>query len=389
MALPGKTPVGLVLVLWFAGLCAAAQFAKISLIFPELRTIYSQFCNITGFLVTLLSLVGVFLGLFTGMIVARFGIRKPLLSALFLGSALSAFQATLPAFWLMLASRFIEGLSHLMIVVTAPTLIARISADRDRPVTLTLWGTFFGVAFAIVGVVAPPLIRSFGVPALFIAHAVAMLVAAMAISTLLPRLEAKVDAATSFSFKDVLLRHVETYRSPFIAAPALGWLFYTLSFVSIITILPTLLPDEDRTIANVALSLASIASSITLGAYLLRRMAAVQVIKLGFLLSALCVVGLATFPVSMWMATALFASLGLVQGASFAAVPQLNPDPHDQAYANGALAQMGNLGNLTGTVILLQMLESFGRWGLIYFGIVCYALGFATHSWLQARRSSA
>jgi MFS transporter, DHA1 family, inner membrane transport protein len=383
---PGKTSVSLVLALWFAGLCAAAQFAKISLIFPELRAIYGDYGNATGFLITLLSLVGVVLGLFTGMIVARFGARKPLLGALLLGSLLSALQATLPGFWLMLASRFIEGLSHLMIVVTAPTLIARISTDRDRPVTLTLWGTFFGVAFAIVGLVAQPLIKTFGVPSLFIAHAIAMIVAAIAIFALLPRTETKAAATASFSVKEILLRHAATYRSPWIAAPALGWLFYTLSFVSLITILPTLLPESERTIANVALSLASISSSVTLGAYLLRQMAAVEVIKLGFLLSALCIAGLAIFPAAVWIAIALFASLGLVQGASFSAVPELNSDPRDQAYANGALAQMGNAGNLTGTVILLQMLDSFGRSGLIYFGVTCYALGFAVHSWLAVRR---
>jgi MFS transporter, DHA1 family, inner membrane transport protein len=387
MAQPGKTPIGLVLVLWFAGLCAAAQFAKISLIFPELRAIYAGHGTATGFLVTLLSLVGVVMGLFTGMIVARFGIRRPLLGALILGSLLSAFQATLPTFWLMLASRFVEGLSHLTIVVTAPTLIARISADRDRPMTLTLWGTFFGVAFAIVGAVAQPLIKSSGVPALFIAHAIAMFAAAIAIYAMLPRTKTNVDATRSFSFNDVLRRHVETYRSPFIAAPALGWLFYTLSFVSFMTILPRLLPEGERALANVILPLAGIASSMIFGVYLLRHLPAVQVIKMGFLLSGLCVMGLAIFPASVWMATALFASLGLVQGASFTAVPQLNPDPHAQAYGNGALAQMGNLGNLAGTVILLQMMDSFGRWGLIYFGIACYALGFATHSWLLARRS--
>jgi MFS transporter, DHA1 family, inner membrane transport protein len=70
----------------------------------------------------------------------------------------------------------------------------------------------------------------------------------------------------------------------------------------------------------------------------------------------------------------------------FSAIPQLNPDPRAQAYANGALAQMGNLGNLTGTVILLWLLDQLGQMGLIIFGLACYAAGLAVHMWLERRR---
>jgi MFS transporter, DHA1 family, inner membrane transport protein len=191
---PARTPLGLIFVLWLAGLCAAGQFAKISLVFPELQTIYPGHGTTAGFLVTLISFMGVVLGLFTGMIVARFGFRKPLIVALLLGAVLSAMQATLPPFAVMLASRFVEGLSHLLIVVAAPTLIARVSTDRSRPLTMTLWGTFFGVAFALVGFLGLPLVKAFGLPALFIAHAAAMLAVAAALVMMLPRSEVQASA---------------------------------------------------------------------------------------------------------------------------------------------------------------------------------------------------
>jgi MFS transporter, DHA1 family, inner membrane transport protein len=387
MSSPARTPIALIFTLWLAGLCAAAQFAKISLIFPELQTVYPGHGTAAGFLVTLISFMGVVLGLFTGMIVARFGFRKPLISALLLGAALSAMQATLPPFPVMLASRFAEGLSHLAIVVAAPTLIARVSTDKSRPLTMTLWGTFFGVAFALVGFLGLPLVRTHGIPALFMAHAVAMLAVAAALWAMLPRSEVQVGAIAGLSFTEVVARHVETYRSPSMSAPALGWLFYTLSFVSMLTVLPGLLPQDQRAVAASTMPLAGIAISLTLGMQLLRHTTAVQVVKLGFLLSAVCMLLMWVFDTSGWVAIALFAVLGLVQGATFAAVPQLNHDARHQAYANGAMAQMGNLGNLTGTVVLLWLLQNLGHNGLIIFGLACFVSGLAVHLWLHHKRT--
>jgi MFS transporter, DHA1 family, inner membrane transport protein len=383
---PARTPIALVFTLWLAGLGAAGQFAKVSLFFPELIAVYPGHGTTAGFLVTLISLMGVGLGLFAGMIIARFGFRKPLLIALGLGSALSAIQATLPAFPLILATRFIEGLSHLAIVVAAPTLIARISSDAHRPIAMTVWGTFFGVAFAAMGLLGLPLVKAYGVPVIFLAHAAMMLTVAVCLFLMLPRAEVQVGAISGLSFTEVMTRHVETYRSPFIAAPALGWLFYTLSFVSLLTVVPGLLPEAQRSFAATIMPIAGIVTSMVIGVALLRRFTAVQVIKLGFLLSGMCMLLFWPLKESAGIAIALFAVLGLVQGASFSAVPELNHDPRAQAYANGAMAQMGNLGNLTGTVVLLWLLDVAGHTGLILFGLFCYVGGLAVHQWLEWKR---
>jgi MFS transporter, DHA1 family, inner membrane transport protein len=373
------TPFGLILALWAAGLCAAGQFAKISLIFPELLRLYPDAGSSAGFLVSLLSFLGVCLGLIAGMVVARFGYRSLLLAALVLGAVISAYQALLPPFHLMLTSRLLEGASHLVIVVAAPTLIAQVSADRHRGAAMTIWGTFFGVAFALVAWLGLPLVNAHGPASLFVAHSAAMAVVAAVLFVMPPREKHLSSDTGALNVLEILKQHVETYRSAFIVAPAMGWLFYTLAFVSLLTLLPNYVAADNRAFVAGAMPLASIISSMTLGLFLVRYMAATQVVIAGFMLAIACVIFLWFFAGSVLGCVALFAALGLVQGASFASVPELNKDARTRAYANGAMAQMGNLGNLSGTPLLLLMMAGLGFNGLILFALSCYLAGIAIH----------
>ena len=389
MDAPDKTRFGLVLLLWVAGLCAAAQFAKFSVAFPAIRSLYPEAGGSLGFLVSILSLMGIVFGTTAGLIIARIGFRRLLLSALVLGAAVSAYQATLPGLVPMLASRVIEGLSHLVIVVAAPTLIAQVSARRHRAMTLTLWGTFFGVAFSLVAWLGLPLVSRHGLHGLFLVHGMLMAAIALVLYFRLPRLVHTPQEQALPGLRELLRRHGEIYASARMSAPALGWLFYTLTFVSLLTLLPDLVRPQDRVLVTGAMPLASVAGSLTIGLALLRRFPAFQVVIMGFA-AAMVIIGLLALDSdNAFLCIALFGALGLVQGASFAAVPQLNDRPQTQAYANGALAQMGNLGNTCGTPLLLAILVTAGFVGAVAFLLLCFALGIAVHVVTHRRRMTA
>lgn len=387
-SLQNSASVGLVFVLWVAGLGAAAQFAKISVMFPNLRELYPLAGPEVGLLVSLIGFLGIGLGLFAGLIVARIGFRKLLLAALALGALMSLYQATLPPFAMMLASRLVEGASHLVIVVAAPTLIARLSSDRYRGLAMTVWSTFFGVAFALVAWFGIPLVGAYGLASLFVAHALVLAISAAALTVWLPSDRRQQDAGSTLTFREILLEHKRAYSSPFIAAPAIGWLFYTLTFVSLLTVLPDLVPPEDRAFVAGAMPLAGIASAMFCGIVILPRLSAVNTVVLGFALSMGTIPFLWSGTGTSWACIVLFGMLGLVQGASFAAVPELNRDTESQARANGAVAQMGNLGNTLGTPLLLALLAAFGPGGMIWSVTACYCAGIGAHVWLRNRRRS-
>ncbi len=377
----------LVAILWLAGLGAAAQFAKIAVILPELAAIYPAAGAGLGFLVSLIGVLGIAFGLVAGLLAARLGPRRLLVGGLALGAAVSAAQAGLPPIPAMLASRVLEGASHLAVVVAAPTLIAAIATPAARPFAMTLWGTFFGVAFAVVAWLGLPLVAWSGVPALFLAHAAWMALAAGTLAALLPD-EAR-EARPMPQAGEILRRHATAYRDAAISAPAIGWLFYTMAFVSLLAILPGLVSPGERAFVAGAMPLASIAASMTLGVALLRFVSAVAVTAIGFAASAALALALLVDPGSPTLCIALFAALGLVQGATFAAVPELVADPADRALANGAMAQTGNLGNAIGTPLLLAVMTGAGVGPMLVLAAGLQAAGLAAHLVLARRRAAA
>ncbi len=376
-----------VLLLWAAGLGAATQFAKIAVPFAEVALLYPDNAGSIGWLLSIISLIGALLGALSGAIAGRVGPASLLISGLILGGAISLFQATLPGFGIMLTSRVLEGLSHLAIVVAAPTLIAQITRGRARDVAMVLWSTFFGVAFALNAWIGLPLVQQFGLQAYFALHGCLMVLIAGLIAACRLRVDLGPATVANWDLQTFAWAHVRTYSSPFVSAPAIGWFFYTLTFVSLLAILPGRLPDDISAQIAGLMPLAGIALSLLAVPFLLSVMPCVAVVTLGFGLGIVTIAAaLLGFSLAV-ICVVLFAVLGLVQGGSFAAVPELNETANAQALGYGALAQMGNAGNLIGTPVLLAILWRTSQGGMLIAVIGFYAAAMVAHFWLARRRA--
>ncbi|MEX0307768.1 MAG: MFS transporter [Ruegeria sp.] len=377
-----------VVLIWFAGLGAATQFAKIAVPFADIGLLYPDQAAVIGWLLSIISMMGAALGAISGAITARIGPSRLLLSGLVLGGVLSLLQASLPGFQSMLASRVVEGLSHLAIVVAAPTLIAQITTGRARYNAMVLWSTFFGVAFALNAWLGLPIVDRFGIPAYFALHGALMLSVAGLIMLSRLKTDLGLSDGMSWGLSSVLDIHLKTYRSPFISAPAIGWFFYTLTFVSLLAILPGRLPEDQGASIAALMPLAGIVLSWLLVPFLLTVLSCVTVVNLGFGLGTLTIIALFLGAPLAFGCIALFAVLGLVQGGSFAAVPELNDTAETQALSYGAIAQMGNAGNLLGTPILLAILLGADEAGMFIAVAAFYVTAILVHLVLARRRRS-
>lgn len=382
-----QTAFGRIFLLWGAGLGAAAQYGKVSVIYDRLPSIYPDAGAALGFVVSVVGFVGIVFGVVAGLLVARVGYKRALVWALWGGAAVSACEALLPPLPIMLGLRMLEGVSHLVIVVAAPTLIAQFSAVRHRGFTLTLWSTFFGVSFTALVWAGLPMVDVLGLESLFAVHALWMAAFGLILWPLLPELPRS--AGPALSLRSVARDHLTLYRSPSLAAPGLGWFFYTFCFLALLTLLPPYINPGVRALVIGAMPLISIVVSMSAGVWLMRFVSAIAVVQVGFAGCVLCLIWLMLAEGDALACFVLAGALGLVQGASFAAVPQLNPEAVDQARANGAMAQMGNIGNTLGTPALAALALVGGYTALLGTTIAVMTLGAVLHVYLARKRQIA
>jgi MFS transporter, DHA1 family, inner membrane transport protein len=373
-----------IFALWAAGLGAAAQFGKMSVAFPALEGLYAAHLGVgIGLMLSIVGVVGLVFGTTAGLLVAQIGPKRAIVAALAVGALVSALQASFPPYPVMLASRVVEGASHLAIVVVGPTMIAGLARQRFQGAAMTLWSSFFGVTYAVLFYFGPAMVLEQGPALLFYLHAGWMAAICLILALLLPKDPKSVARPSG----DLLAQHKAIYASPFVAAPAMGFACYTVTYVAVLTILPSLMGARGGFI-GVAMPLVSISVSLTLGVWLLQRLSAVKLVQAGFAVAAFAAAMLWVFwgqEIAVGFALLVAASLGIVQGASFAGLAQLNPSATDRAGAAGAIAQLGNLGTTSGTPFLVWAVAQAGESGLALFLIFFSLLGIVIHA-VQARR---
>ncbi|WP_420863198.1 MFS transporter [Algirhabdus cladophorae] len=386
-ALP-KYPIAVILLIWLAGLGAAAQFGKLAVAFGALRQIYDVSEVWLGFLMSSVGVVGLVFGVVGGVIVDRIGLRKMLLLGLLVSGFISLLQSLMPVYPVLLASRFVEGIAHLVIVVAAPVLVAQYASDRLRPAFMTLWGAFFGVSYAVIAVIAGPVIARFGVGGLIFGHGIYMLILALILLAVLPTAPRQRDQPPRLSIKDWVTVHVQIYRSPWLSAAALGFVWYTMMYIALLAYLPDFMTPKEAAVASGLMPLLSIVVSLTLGVWMLSRMGGVRVVIWGFALMGVAGFLVLVAPASLfWAALVITGISGIIPSGSFSSLSELNTSETDRAYAMGAMAQMGNVGTTCGAPLLAALLVTRNPTAFAIFIALCSAIGICVVAWLRIRRS--
>ena len=364
--------IALIVTLWVAGLLAGAQFAKVSVLLPEFRLLYAAHGEDIAWLLTLVSITGAILGGLAGNFAIRVGLKRFLVASLLAAGGLSFWQATYPPFAIMAVSRILEGVTHLGIVVTAPALMAQASSVKWRGATMALWSTFFGVSFAIFAWFGVPHVEELKVSGLFRIHGICLILIAGLVFCLLARPDGAGTERQAAQAPEAST--LAAFRNLRVIWPGVGWLFYTLTFLALLTILPLQMPNDLRAQTTTAMSLVGIGTALLVVPVLLLRLKATTVVLIGFTLSGL-VTALGSELGVLVFAISLFAALGTVQGGTFAAVAELNRSTAERTLGYGFMAQTGNLGNLIGTPFLLFALGTGGPKTLLLTTAAIYGVG--------------
>ncbi|WP_342250334.1 MFS transporter [Sphingomonas sp. OTU376] len=137
-------------VLWLAGVFAAAQLAKFTVLGPALRERFGFSLPVLGALVSLLELAGATLGLLSGIALGALGARRSLLIGVAMTTAFTVAEALALNGATIFAARAAEAVGYLLIVVGAPTMMIKLtSAGSARNNAMVLWSTFIPVGLGL------------------------------------------------------------------------------------------------------------------------------------------------------------------------------------------------------------------------------------------------
>lgn len=367
---PSQTNWLLVLLLLVAGLFAGAQFGKLALTLDQMRALYPGNTGLVPILISIVGMVGVAFGAVAGATVTRLGLARTLTGALVLGGTLSVLQAWLPPFGFFALSRVFEGGSHLAIVVIAPTLLASIASDADRPVVMGIWACFFGFSLAILAAVLPVVIGAGGLSLLFALHGGGMIVLAAILWPVLPRGLAKDAPRPNF-----IAEHKIIYTTPRLLIPGGGFVWYTIVYIALLAVLPSLLGLPVWVVT--ALPLVSIIGTLA-GGWIAKHLAPDRLVLLGFGLTALSAPLVLLLPGALWPLFVLFLVMAVIPAGCFASIPHFNAATTDKARATGGIAQLGNVGTTLGTPVFVLVANQGGISAVALLASVFCACGLAS-----------
>jgi len=275
-------------------------------------------------------------------------------------------------------ARIVEGLGYLVVVVAAPTLIAREAAQKDAPFALALWGTFFTLGLSIAAFAGGAMAEPIGWRSWFFASAALVVIAAMAAWASIP--------------KDRIERvERETIWKAVSEMPKACWLLgaaflgLTLLALSILGLRPTFLIEGQGFAPGAAgrvtgsIAIASIVGSLCYGAFANRMSEVIITASAGLVLIVGAFLAFAKaadpFQVITFAGISVLMS-GILVAQTFAAVPNVATTPHLIGPTNGLVAQLGSVGALTGPPVI-GALVTFAGWSVVPFVVAGFTLSFA------------
>jgi MFS transporter, CP family, cyanate transporter len=367
-----------VLLLYLAGLLAAAQLGKLSALAPLVAAALGLGLPLVALAISLIEVGGATLGAAAGLLANRLGLVRCLrwgvgaLALAGLGGALA--QGATGLFgW-----RLLEAAGYLGVIVSAPVLIARHAGQagvRTQGLALTLWSSFVPVGMALGAW------GSAGAAALlgWRGAVAAGGVVALLLWVVLWRTPLPVDAAPQPAAPTPPAR-----LTPALWCLALGFGGFALFEVGMLGLLPTLLVREAGLGATAAgqwagLSALSAVVGSAAAAWLLRRGAGLRgpvLLSLG--LPPLLLFGVFTPAPQPALAIGLSLALNMLGGVfaslAFVLLPRLAAGPGQLVRANGLLAQCGASGSLLGPPAMAACVQLGGWSAAAGLGLVVSAL---------------
>ncbi len=368
-----------------AGMIAASHVGKLPPALPGMRAELDMGLVVGGWVVSAFSVTGMVAGLLAGTLADRIGHWRLTLVGLVALATASAIGAGAMGEGLLLLTRVFEGFGFISVAVSAPSVIARAAAVRDRRLALGVWGTYMPAGTALMMVVAPLILQASGWRVLWLTAAVgAALWFALMLTAGRPRLATFGAGSSSFAGN---LRSTMAVPGPWLLALCFG--LYTIPWLALMVWLPSFMIEQRGLSTGVAAALTALAVALNvpgnlMAGWLLHRGARHwSLITLAAAVMGLCCVGIFSDAVPdgfRYLLCLVFSGFGgMLPTAVLSGAPVFSPSPAQVGTTNGLLVQGSNSGQVIGPPALAAVVQFSGSWeASVWVMVVACALGVAT-----------
>lgn len=364
----GRTRWPLVLLLAGAGVVSAFQIGKAPAALPILRADLGMTLPQAAWVISIFYVIGVVAGMPLGALAERLGHRRTALGGLgIIALASAAGAGATGAAWL-LASRFFEGLGFMTVVVATPALLVRTAAPSDLKLAFGFWAAYMPAGTATMMVAAPALVGAAGWRGLWLANAALVLTYAFALARATRHLAGRRAGPESSLLGDMRT----TLAAPGPLLLALTFACYTLQFLAVFGLLPTMLVEQHGLTPGIAALLGSAAVAINIPGNVLggwavhrgaRRWAVVAVVCATMGVCALLIYSAElALPARYGLCLLLSLAGGMLPAVVLGAGPALAPSPRHVAVTNGLIMQGSNLGQVIGPPAVAAIAAGAGGW---------------------------
>lgn len=375
---------GIIAIVVAAGVVAAVQVGKVPPVLSVMRQELGLSQVAAGWVASLYNGCGAVLGIMAGRAADRLGSRLVLavcVGLLGLGSLMGGITSTAG---LLFASRFIEGIGFVGLIVAAPALVVAVSRPADRRLALGIWGIYMPLGMALAMALTPVLLDHMNWRGVWLLN-VALLF--LYLSMLLGSMRWNHwpdDTQRNGKRIDLSLRSVLSSRGIWFLTVC--FTIYAFLFFALMTWLPTILTE----ILGWSAAAAAYTSALVVFVNVFGNLAAAWLMRHGVKESILIAIAFGVMAISaagifggyvsdigrVALAFAFSLTGGLLPAAVLAGVPALTKSPAQLSTANGVIVQGVNCGSLAGPPVMAAAVGFLGGWQDVYWlMIICCGVG--------------
>ena len=364
-------------VIVLAGVCAALHIGKLPPALPVLQTALNITLLQAGFLLSAVQIASMTLGLAVGLSADSLGLRRSMLTGLFLLScaSLAGGFATEPT--RLLALRALEGLGFLLVVMPAPALIRRTVTVDQLSGRMGWWGTYMPIGNALALLIGPLVMAVLSWSVWWWGLSAGSMLAWLAVWWCVP--DVAPPAPTSQQAASVNnawpKRLALTLRS---AGPwwvSLSFAVYASQWMAVIGFLPTVYAEMGLTarltgVLTACVALANVSGNVMSGRLLQRGWRPQRLLQIGFGCMALGAMGAYAqwqgvglpMPLRFFSVVMFSAVGGLIPGTLFSMAVRLAPSEGTVSTTVGYMQQWSAFGQFAGPPLVAWVAAAVGGW---------------------------